>query len=63
MRITYQREAKEGRARSLGKTLNRHERQHDMQTQENVYLQYVESVMKYKEGSEYKELKESSRRS
>ena len=51
MQITYQREAKEGRVWSKGKTLNGHERQQDMQTQENMYLQYAESDMLYNEGA------------
>ena len=52
MQITYQREAKEGRAWSKGKTIKKHERQQDMQTQENMYLQYAKSVMKYNEGAQ-----------
>ena len=50
MQITYQREAKEGRAWSLGKTLNGHEREY-MQTQENMYLQYARFDIKYNAGA------------
>ena len=38
---TCQREARKGRARSLGKTLNAHTRPQDMQTQKDMYLQYA----------------------
>ena len=51
MQITYQREAKDGRAWSLGKTLIGHEREY-MQIQENMYLQYAKSVMLYNEGAQ-----------
>ena len=45
MQITCQREAKEGRAWSKGKTLNEHEREQDIATQENMYLQYAKDVI------------------
>ena len=45
MQKTCQREAKEGRARSKGKTLNGHVRPQDMQTPKNIYLQYAKSDM------------------
>ena len=64
---TCQREARKGEARSLGKTLNGHERDHRYANTKNVmYLQYanvVQYVMIYMRELEYKELNESPRRS
>ena len=53
--ITCQREAKKGRAKSLGKSLNGHEETTGMQTQEYYVFKICNNVlhviMKYNEGA------------